>query len=310
MKIFPVVQASMETKTLQSTVQNQVSPVIYDYLDYREFLNDWITWKKQVMSGFSGAAFARKAGFKSHTLLSLVARGERNLTYKTIRSFAKGLGLSVKEKLYFEKLVLFNQSQKDEERLEFMNELSMLASKSDRQLVTQLNDYAKYVSHWYIVVIKELCVLDDFDPKPEWIVKKLKNMITKKQAKEAWELLVDLGQVEQIHSKWQPATPAVDIDPGRIDFAIRQFHKDYLDRTKKAIEDEDLSERQLSSLTVALSETEYQELKDKINEFRKELNLKFTNINQKTNSNKKSRVVAWNSQVLSLSEIKGDRDEK
>ena len=68
------------------------SPDVYAFQDFRVYLATWFQWKKQVQPHYSGAIFAKKAGFNSHTLLGMVIRGQRNLSATSIRVFLPRAG--------------------------------------------------------------------------------------------------------------------------------------------------------------------------------------------------------------------------
>jgi len=276
-------------------------PELYTYQDYRKFLKDWLQHRKQIQSEYSGALFAKKAGFQSHTLLGMVIRGERNLSYTAIRSFAKALNLKAREKIYFEKLVLFNQSKNSQEKADFFEELVSLSQSAGKNLLTQLKDYAKCISHWYVTAVHELVLLPDFKADPSWMSKKLKGKISKKEAGEAWDILLNLGLVKlnPATNHFEQAHPAMDFDPGMVDFAIRNFHKEFLERAKSAIDQESLAERELSSLTLAVSEEDLPDLREKIKEFRKQLNLIYS---KGSESKKAKHVISLNMQLLVLTE--------
>lgn len=274
------------------------APDLYSSLNYREYLSQWLSARKKLQSGYSGAMFAKKARINSHTLLGMVIRGERNLSTETIRGFIRALGLRSKEALYFEKLVLFNQSKDSEDRAYYFEQLHALSQSHGRVLITRIKNHAAYLSHWYVVAIRELVALEDFQADPEWISRKLKKKITKKQAEEAWNLLLELGLVRETPEKrYEVVDPAMDIDPGTVDFAIRNFHKEYLDRAKDAVDGEPLEERELSSLTLSLSDEDVPLLREKIKEFRKKLNTEFP-----AGTGAKKKVVAVNLQALILTE--------
>jgi len=273
---------------------------IFSYLNYREFLAHWFQAKKEVQQGYSGAMFAKKAGIGSHTLLGMIIRGDRNLSAETIRAFIRALGLKGKEALYFEKLVLFNQSKNSDDRSFYFDQLSSVNGNGGASpLVTLVKNHAAYLSHWYVVAIKHLVEFSDFKADPKWIAEKLKNKITVKQAETAWNIILELGMVKAVSDgervTYQADGRSFDIDPGLVDFAIRNFHKEYLDRTKEAIDGEDLEERELSSLTLTVSEDQLPLLKEKIKEFRKQMNLDFKN-----SKHEKTTLVAVNIQSLIL----------
>ena len=280
------------------------APHIFDYRDFRSFLKDWFGWKKQVSRGYSGATFARKAGLQSHTLLGMVIRGERNVGYHTIRSFTKALSLKGREKIFFEKLVLFNQAETSEDRSDFFEQLVSLAEGSGREILTQLKDYARYLSHWYVAAVHELVLLEDFKADPEWISAKLKRKITKKEAAEAWDILLSLGMVrlDPASGRFAQIHVVMDFDSGEVNFAIRNFHKEFLDRAREAVDGEPIEERELSSLTLAVAQEDLPGLREKVKEFRKHINLIYTKKNETRQTGKPDRVVSVNMQLLVLSD--------
>lgn len=111
-------------------VLKEAGPDVYAYRDYRRFLTDWFAWKKSVQPHYSGALFAKKAGFNSHTLLGMVIRGQRNLSPTSIRAFCRALGFKAQEGTYFEKLVLFNQARNPQDQAYYQAQLSAAAEDS------------------------------------------------------------------------------------------------------------------------------------------------------------------------------------
>src|ERR1700721_1624232 len=75
---------------------------VFNYSDYREYLKDFYQLKKSKAGTYSFAVFSLRAGIKSPNYLKLVMDGERNLTPENTLAFARGLGLSEQETLYWE----------------------------------------------------------------------------------------------------------------------------------------------------------------------------------------------------------------
>ena len=84
---------------------NNPRPLIYAYLDYRNFLKDLFAFKKQESASFSFRNFSRLAGLKSSNFLKLVMDGKRNLSPQSIHQVAKAFKLSKGEADFFETLV-------------------------------------------------------------------------------------------------------------------------------------------------------------------------------------------------------------
>jgi uncharacterized protein (TIGR02147 family) len=289
---------------------------VFDFRDYRAFLKEWLSWKRQQNPHYTGAMFARLAGLKAHTILGMVIRGERNLGYEAIRGFSRAVNISGSEALYFEKLVLFNQAKTGNDRRQYFTEL-LAASRPDAsgksgsakafELLSQINDHASYLSHWYVVAIREMIELADFREDPEWIAARLKNRVGAKQVKQAIELLLKIGliarervgEAEREGSRLVIRHPVIDIDPGGVDFAIQSYHKQFLDLGKEAIDHdpkEDRDTRDFSSLTLSVSDADLERLRKRLQELRKQLNLEFAS----SKEGPVTRTVAVNFQTLLL----------
>lgn len=293
------------TATTRTTPMSAQSPRVYDYRDYRKFLSEWLAWKKATQTSYSGTVFAKKAGLASHTLLGMVIRGERNLSYKTIQSFTKAIGLERHEREYFEKLVLFNQATNADEKSYQLSQLVHLGRSQGSSTLERLQDYSDFLSHWWVIALYELVNLHDFSEDPAWIARTLKRKIQPRQAERGLEILQRLGLVERdAKGRLTTAHAAIEIDPGEIDFAIRRFHREFLERTMEAVDGEALKDRELSSLTLSVDKEDLELVKERVREFRRALNLEFS-----SRSARKEHVVAVNIQALVLTQ-KEEREEK
>ncbi|HLG19815.1 MAG TPA: TIGR02147 family protein [Bdellovibrionota bacterium] len=249
---------------------------IYAYTDYRAYLRDYYQEKKEQSRSYSFRYFARKANLDSPNYYKLVMDGERNLTHKNIRKFAKGLGLGERETLYFENLVYFNQAKGEDERAFFEKNLQLARAQDDRVILTR--DQFEVLTSWYPLAIKEAALLKDFQTKPKWIASRFDYRFTPQQAKEAVDLLARLGLVE-VH----PTTGVVTVttqsmqtpDIAKSDAAVA-FHKNMIDLAKEAVDGQTSDQRCLSALTVAVRKKDLAEAFRKIHEFRNQMDEYFS----------------------------------
>src|SRR3954467_8725455 len=101
-------------------------PSVYDYLDYRRYLSDYLTARRLIDAKFSLRAFAVKAGLplSNSSFFSKVIAGKRNLTLDKQFRLAKAMKLSNNEIKYFGLLVQFNQSKDPEGKQHFYAQLA------------------------------------------------------------------------------------------------------------------------------------------------------------------------------------------
>ncbi len=289
----------MTTEEVVKPTFENLEPDVLNFLDYREFLSAWTKWKKSKNANFSGALFAKKGGFSSHTLLGMVTSSRRNLGLSGLSNFIKALGLTGKRGRYFEKLVYYNQTDNAQEKETHFKELVQLNQQNDQQTeLKTISDFATYLSAWYYVAVRELVNLADFNPDPRWIAKKLKHVITAKQAEKAWQTLLELELIrfdEQLNK--YVVDNALQIDPRKVDFVTRNFHKQFLDLARRNIDEDPAGTRGLSTLTIALTEDEIDYVKEQFTDFRRTLHM---HLNK--NPKEKTCLMAISTQLVVLTE--------
>lgn len=248
-------------------------PDIFKYLDYRRYLKDYYRAKKeQKGSTFSYRAFSKQAGFSAPNFLQLVMEGKRNLSDDGTLRFTKGLKLNREEARFFKHLVHFNQAKTDQERNRWYRQLS--TSKRYREIREIEKAQFEYFSRWYYAAIRELVLLPDFKEDHEWMAKTLHPNITVKEAKDAIDLLLRLGFLKRNRSgKLIQAERNISTAREVHSLAVANFHRQMMKRAAESIERTRYDKRDISALTIAVSQEKFQEAKRRIQEFRRELNV-------------------------------------
>ncbi len=280
---------------------NKKAPRVFDYLDYREFLKDFYQHKKSLHPSFSLAVFSQKAGLATRNYLKRVIDGERPLSSESIPKFCLGLGLGVKEKVYFEALVNFNQTKDDDSKKHYFSSLTQAAENVKGSAVEVVRDQFEVYSHWYILPVREMVLLEDFEEDAHYIVKKLKNKISKKEAVDAIEVLLRVGLLvrDPDTKKLKQANPIIVYNRGVVNMTIRQFHMQTLDRTKEAVQEDEFDSTDLRSLSIAISKKDLKNIQVALKDFIHELNVKYS---KPIDEVKKSAdaVILLNSQVIQI----------
>ncbi|WP_408098181.1 TIGR02147 family protein [Peredibacter sp. HCB2-198] len=172
-------------------------PDIFQYVDFRRFLKDMYLYKKSRNPSFSENAFVFAAGFgkNSRGYLGLVVKNKRNLTSKSIIGFARAMDLSPEETTYFENMVLFNQAEKESEKIHFFELMKKDVKGSDVKVFQVMEHQSRYLNEWHLSVLRELIELKDFEENPEWIMNRLGGTISLEKIKEGINDLIGLGFV-------------------------------------------------------------------------------------------------------------------
>ncbi len=232
-------------------------PEIASYRDYRAYLRDLIVFLKATRRGFSYRSFSRAAGYSSPNFLKQVADGKRNLSPESIARFARGLGLDDHEHNVFETLVLLNQARTDDERNRYYARLRSVV-RLDGVGRIESDQYELY-THWYTLVIRELVAMDEFVEDVARVARRLMPRIRPPQAQKALALLERLGLVvRDDDGELKVAHRKLSTGPRVRSLAIRNFHRRMLELASKSLDAIPSPERDVTSLTVPMSDAQYE----------------------------------------------------
>ena len=245
------------------------SDSVFRYLDYRRFLADYYVRQKRSEYGFSYRVLSRRAGCKSTNYPCLVVKGKRNLTEDMALRFAAACGLRKNEVAYFCDLVQYNQARGGPAKERCYARLLKFAQF---RKVHQLSAaQAQYFSEWYIPAIRELAARADFQSEPAWIADQLLPSISLAQAKKALKVLFELGfLITDGQGRAQRAHELVS-SGGPLGHQLVAYHRAMLERASAAIDLVPRDEREISSVTLCVSQSKLLELKQQIRDFRQHL---------------------------------------
>jgi uncharacterized protein (TIGR02147 family) len=269
-------------------------PNLYAFADYRRYLAAYYDYAKAEQYGFSFRVFSRRAKIRSSNYLRLVIDGERNLTREMAGRFAEACELAGSAREFFCELVEYCQAKTTQERSRMYERLAR--HRPFREARRLESAQAEYHSHWYLPAIRELVRRPDFVDDPKWIGKQLWPHITALQAKRALELLAELGLLQRdAQGRLVQTSEIITTGPGPLGHHIFNYHHMMLERAAEALDALPREQRDLSCLTLCVSEEKLEELKQRVRAFRQEL-LRTAELD-----NRPERVVQINFQVFPLS---------
>ena len=226
--------------------------------------------KKETVSSFSHRNFSRLAGFSSPNFLKLVIDGQRNLTNTSIAKIAKGFKLKKPEREYFENLVYMNQATDHQERDHYYKKtISMKTPKNVKLLQTaQYN----YFSKWYLPVLRELVIFDGKKLTAHELVEKLSPKIKVKEVETALNQLQDLGLIfKDKNGNWKQSEKIITTGPEVKSLLIANFHHEMIKIAAESIDRYSADKRDISAVTLSITQKDIPEIKSKIAEFRKKI---------------------------------------
>ncbi len=240
------------------------------YTDYRQYLSDYYDHKRNTSKTFSYRSFCIKAGLKSPSIYREVVSGKRNLTQTTIYAFIKGLGLSERDGRFFENLVLFNQAKNEDNKKKFLAILRGLHYRKPQKLLP-VHLY-EYYQKWYNPVVRELAVAVEWNDDFSLLARSVNPQIKISEARESVSLLLRLGLLRKDGNGRYVQTDT-DITTGSevSSIAVRGMNREYARLGMEAIDRFPPSERDISSVIMAVPHNKLPELKREIADFRKRI---------------------------------------
>jgi uncharacterized protein (TIGR02147 family) len=247
-------------------------PNIEVYLNYREFLSDYYKYQKSRNLNFSYRAFSLKAGLSSPSHFKMVVDGSRSLSAKTLVKFIKGLSLDSKNANYFEALVYFNQSSDNESRSNYFKKMIELRSKNNTS--TSLEDSSfEFLSNWFTVTIYVLIGTEYFVDDIHWIAKKLNDKVSISNIKKSISLMLELDLIKADRKKgYIQSSGALSAADDTKSIAVYNYHKQMNELACEALDYVDSDLREFNGATISISVEDIPLMKEKIRQFRKEIN--------------------------------------
>ena len=243
-----------------------MKPVL-EYTSYRVYIRDYYTERKE-RSGFTWRDFAKAAGYSSPVFLKLVCDGKANLSEAGIERVASAMGLVGVDLQYFRQLVAFNQEKSSSTKKKIYAEMRSLANENAFALVGE--DQYDYYGSWLNPVLREMAPRLN-GATPAQMAGELVFDSDTANVKSSLKLLEKNGFLEKDEQGHYTQTKR-SITTGNIDvtsLAIREMHRQMGELGVQSLDQVPVKERDVSGLTIGISEEAYEKIIKEIAEFRR-----------------------------------------
>jgi uncharacterized protein (TIGR02147 family) len=240
---------------------------IFSYTDYRKFLSDFYREKKALRKSFSYRFIASRVGFKSAGHFTQILTGKANISIILIERFAEFLDLKKRETEYFQCLVLFNQARNHEDKKRYFDKMM-----SFREATVRVVDAAQYEFYdkWYYTAIHELLDFYRFKGDYKELGRQIEPAISPAEAQKSIELLAGLGFIKKdAHGYYRKTSAAITSGKSAPSLAVNSFVLNSLKLSAEAIDRFPREQRNLSWLTMSLSQKSYDEIVEELRAFRR-----------------------------------------
>jgi uncharacterized protein (TIGR02147 family) len=242
---------------------------VYAFFDYPGFLAEFFKERKANDHAYSHRVFLKTAGIPGSMYLKRVIARQRKLSLKYVEHFITALKLTGKKAEYFRLLVKYGNEKKPLEKQNILKELVALRDGSAYKLA---NRHMRYFEKWYYPVIRELAVILDFHDNFNELANAMVPRISPVQAKYAIGYLVKNGFLKRDGTgRYSQTQTRLTTGPEVDSTILAGFHRNNLLIAADAINTVPRMERDISSLTLGVSQENYAAIKKEIQQFRKRL---------------------------------------
>jgi uncharacterized protein (TIGR02147 family) len=274
---------------------------VMEYQNFRVFVRDFYTERKG-RSGFTWRDFARDAGYSSPVFLKLVCDGKANLSDIGVERTAAAMGLTGVDLQYFRELVTFNQSKDSAAKKRSFAAMRKLARENNREIIGE--DQYDYFQSWQNPVLREMAP-NMPGATPAQMAGKLAFDGETAAVKKSLALLQKTGLLEK-DSKGAFKQNSKAISTGNLEVAslsVREMHRQMGELAVRALDEIPVKERDISGLTLGISENAFYRITKEIADFRRRI----TSIVLEDSG--ETKVYRWSLQLFPLTkEFKGGQD--
>ena len=253
------------------TMKNTCDAInVFNYFDYREYLNDCFKKIKSKNPGFSFRALSKDLCIQSHNFLPRILKRERNLTKEFIPLLTAYLRLGGKEIKYFDVLVAFNDAKKTSVKENCLKRL--FALRIAREEHKTQDEKLRFFDKWYYPVIRDLVAICDFQDDYALLARSCVPNISPAQAKNAVTFLLNNGFIRRETNGRYRAVEAEIATAPEVDSTITpKYHRTTLLQCVDAIDTIKKEDRNFSSSTLLVSKELYEDFKKEMHHFRKRI---------------------------------------
>ena len=251
--------------TIVALIFRLLAPIT-QFMEAVSFLKDEFISRREKNPSYSLRAFARDLGI-SHTYLSLVFSGKRNLSPSQTAQIAMLLGHNA---LDIEKWIQNSATNKA-----LKKQVKQGKSKKPKFQDLQI-EYEKVLAGWYYLPILEATYLKDAVNDPLWFAKRLG--ISSVEARDAIERLLQLEMLEIKNGKLKKTKDFLSLPATRSMASLRAYHHAIFEKAREALTDtldEAFKARQISGGTLAIQKSKINQAKARLKQLQDEFIAEF-----------------------------------
>ena len=241
---------------------------IYDYSDYRKFLQEFYELEKSLDSSFSYRVFAAAVGMDASLLLKIL-QGKRHISPKCIDVFVNFFHFKDAKAEYFREMIAYGKAKNDKDVRSHFETLQKMRPAACREL-----DEARYryFQQWYYPMIRS--ALDVFNYRGTQDAAALGECCIPKpsasQVENAVDALLQLGLAHARNDgRVVPTEAHLKTMEHWLSACISDYQSSIAELAGKSIQNTPKEKRDISTLTMALDSQQIDKIREILAKTRK-----------------------------------------
>jgi uncharacterized protein (TIGR02147 family) len=241
---------------------------VKDYLEYRDFLKDFFEEKKKINPYFSYRVMGKRVDIDASHLVKIFQK-QRHISTPLIDGLIEFCELKDRDALYFSALVHFNKAKSDRDARVYYEKLLEFKGVSSYPLE---NSQYEYYTKWYYSAILTLLEFYPFTNDYKALAQKVSPAITEAQAKRSIALLEQLELIKKnIDGSYSLTNKLVTTGDHCRSILVRAYQEETIKLAAEALHRHAREKRNISTVTVTISEKNLEVINDMIKDFREAL---------------------------------------
>ncbi len=236
-------------------------PQIESYIDPIQFLQDMLLYRKSSESDFSVLKATRTLRRVSPTLISLLIKRKRRLTFDRVDEIAKLLALRPSERTYFKQVLIQPESPTATE-----NHRGSNPANGRKEVSSQL------LSDWVNPYVKDCFQIEAIQTEPRLLYKFLAHIASPKRIDHSLKFLMREGHLRKMmDGRIVPETQLTITNTPIPSKKVKQFHKGALKIAREGLDVYGPAERFANTLLMPLNPKNHSHLLEMISDFSHQL---------------------------------------
>lgn len=279
--MYPMNQLTDSTTSFQTTLPIPgallTRPEVSVYTDFRQFLKDYYDFKvqqhKDSFGSYTYKHFSAAADIKSPNYLKLIIDGERNLSPVTVRKFARAMNCDKRESDEFALLVEYGQASDPLEKNRHLRRLGEFRMKRRVKSGEVRAEQIENSPNWAAWVLAAMADQKNVSFAIDSLRERLQGLIKEDDLRKALEQLFRNGALVRDEAtgevrKGVATAPNQDEIPPEL---IRKLQSELIYLGMESLLYGRSQDREFGSLTVCLTEAEFEKLKFEMRHLRKRI---------------------------------------